>query len=161
MDSTPPVLYTQNQVEEIVFKRLKERQQVELLNGLKSQLEDMRDAIVNANHIKSTLGKQLEDLDRLVRTHIEQTRAKFEEIDKKLSDDELGIDNLTPEERAAFPVALRGLLQGQQRARAQAMSEVRRWQIWAAGATVGLLVVTILSSAGVFSWIRTVVFHVP
>jgi len=62
-------LVTDEQLEELVAQRIKDRQGIidEVVTALKPELEGMRREISSANHVKRTLGRQLTGLTALVR----------------------------------------------------------------------------------------------
>lgn len=182
-----PRRFSEADVEKIVAKRLEERQQADIVAGLSKELNAIRREIGSANHLKREFGKQLADLNALVRAHVAQpmhtgTAEKFAEMEREFgkAEEEFGLDNLTPDERAAFPVVIRTVLASQKKINDQktndkehAEEDARFWQdqaakvavrghrltLYALGLTAASVLMTILNAAGVFLWLRMVVFH--
>lgn len=170
-DSTPK--YSDADVDRIVAKRLTEAQQANVVEALSKELTAIRREIASANHIKRTLGKQIAELATLVRGHLALpmhagTAEKFTQLERNFqeAEQEFGLDNLTPEERAAFPTVVRTVLAGQKRVndkaredQAHAEEDSRFWQKVAAIAGAISVLMGFLYASGAFTFLRVVVFH--
>lgn len=172
-DTTPK--YSDADIDRIVGKRLAEREQANIVDALSKELTSIRREIASANHVKRTLGKQLAELNDLVRAHVKQpmhpgTAERFLELEQSFqkAEVEFGLENLTPEERAAFPTVVRTVLAAQARVNEQKQQEkehaeddTRHWQKVAAICAAVAVAVSILSATGIFTWLRSTVFHLP
>ena len=153
--STPPEkLYTRAELEETIARRLGERREIvaQAVEAITPKLEEMRREIISANHIKSTLGRQLSRLTRLVEesqrtlgAHIalahhsgtgEVLHVLRDDVNSLLElRDETGADTLTKEERAVVPAIVKGFLATKEQRVEQERQDRHR-----------LLMVTILTS---------------
>lgn len=166
-DTTPK--YSEADVDRIVAKRVAEQQRESVVAELSKELSAIRKEISSANHIKRTIGKELARVATLIENHIKLpmhpgTAERFTEFDQ--AEEQFGLDQLTPDERAAFPVVVRTVLASQQRLKErraeekdQADATTRFWQMVAGVAAASAVIVSLLSATGFFTWVRVFVFH--
>lgn len=100
-------MVTDDQLEALVAKRLKERQEFinEAVTALKPELDRMSRQIQAANHVKRTIGKQIAGLSDLVRqtnTKIEvhAVAPSHEVIDATFKD--LGVDEMSLDQKQSL-----------------------------------------------------------
>ena len=108
-------------VARIVERRLRERKEflAEALEALKPELAAIRREIGEANHLKRDFGKQLGEIDRLLREHLKQPMhtAQAEQWQEVVYNTEqlahlvsdLRLASMSEEQRNALPIVLQDL----------------------------------------------------
>lgn len=141
-------MVSEEDLEQLVAKRLKERKEIinEAVGALRPELDAMRREISAANHVKRELGGQMKSLAREVRkTNIELlrhaslqshsgTEAELASIRAELEEgnaliEEFGINELSAEQKRAFPSVLKSFVTSRDQDREDARKENRR-QTW-------------------------------
>ena len=167
--SSRPV--SDEEIERIVAKRLKERQEVvaEIAAAIKPELARMSKEISDANHIKRTLGRQIANLERMVLktniaidTHAQLawhagTTGILDRLTKSVEVvGELGVDALSQEQRKALPAVLEGYVRTREERKEEDGAEKRR-QAWlqAVGAAGGALAGAIAAFIALIAYLST------
>lgn len=166
-------MVSEAELEQLIAKRLKERQEIisEAVTALKPHLDRMSDEIASANHIKQTLGRDINRLSREVRAtnrglaeHVALpghpgTHAIVLEIQKDLERgedlmDEFGISDLSAEQRAAFPSVLKAfVVTSAEQKKAERQAERRQVWIHLATSFMSALVTAIVVITGFVAWL--------
>lgn len=143
----------QAEVDRIVARALKEQAEGFVLDGLKGELAKVWEAIDAANHFKQDFGKQLKELNDLVREHVRLPMhpGTAEELHQR---DQRGqrfiqafqIEKLTSEQRAVFPEVLETFIENRQHYQAQALKRTEWWRT--TEARVGLVAALVLAYPG-------------
>jgi hypothetical protein len=166
MSGIPPEY--QAEVDRIVARALREQGESFALDGLKAELKKVWQAIAEANHFKRDFGRQFEELNTLVRGHVALamhpgTAEAFTVLDNRMQHamKEFNLEELTPEQRQAFPVVVQSVLDERQRQSKAIRRGNEFWQRIAYYSAATTVAVSVASATGLFAWFREVVFHVP
>lgn len=121
----------------------KKAAQAEVMAFIRPELDRMTNSIDSANHLKATLGQQLEEVKRLqqetntkLQAHIERSQELREEF---------GVDGLTKEQRAAAPEMLKAYVDGE---RSAIFWQELRKRVRPAGVLWGTFFTAIAAGAG-------------
>jgi len=165
---------TDEQLEELVTQRLKDRQGIidEVVTALKPELEGMRREISSANHVKRTLGRQLTGLTVLVKQSNAEMRTHAalpfhpqgadivgdlsEESSKGLElIEQFGIAELSLEQKQALPEVLEEHVRMKQERR-QVDRRERRKQAWllVASQFVGAIAGALVAAASIVAYLH-------
>jgi septal ring factor EnvC (AmiA/AmiB activator) len=167
--------FSEAEVEHLVAKRLKERQEIiaETVSALKPHLERMSDEIASANHIKQTLGRDINRLSREVRATNRQltqhmalaghpgTITEIGEIKEDLERSEelmheLGVNDLSADQRRVFPAVLKSyVMTGEEQQKADRRSARRQVWIHLATSFLSALVTAIVVVSGFIAWLAS------
>ena len=170
---TEPRMVSEQELESLISKRLKERQEIinEAVKALRPELAAMREEIAAANHIKQTLGRDINRLSREVRATNRQltqhaalpghpgTEAAVAQIKEEMEKgedlmEEFGISDMSTEQRRAFPVVLKTFITaGEQAKKQDRMSERRQVWIHLAASFMSALVTAIVVISAFLAWI--------
>lgn len=155
-------------VSKAVTKALKEQANTLTLDGLKAELTKVWTAINDANHFKAEFGQQFNDLNLMVRAHIQLamhpgTAEEFEQRDLRQAQmlEAFGVDQLTPEQKAMTPLIVRSYAATRALKEESTQRADHFWQRIALAATGLLTVVAIADGLGLFAFVRIHVFHLP
>ena len=166
-------MVSEQELEGLIAKRLKERQEIinEAVNALKPELKAMRDEIAAANHVKQTLGRDINRLSREVRAtnreltqHVALaghpgTEAAVAEIKEEMDKGEelmqdFGINDMSAEQRRAFPVVLKTFVNaGEQSKKQDRMAERRRVWIQLLTSFVSAVVTAVVVISAFLAWL--------
>jgi hypothetical protein len=166
-------MVSEDQLEALIAKRLKERQEIisEAVTALKPELDRMSREIASANHIKRTLGSQIRTLSRAVRTtnlELRQhsalrghpgTEAEITEIKQELEQGEelmqqFGITDLSTEQRKAFPAVLKAfVVTSDEQLKQEADDRKRQAWIHVGSSFLSALLGAVAAATGFIAWL--------
>lgn len=143
-------LYTAEEIDRIIERRVREANLEAWSKGINGSI---------SRHTKA-----IEDLSQLVRDHMALPMHPQQAIERAKFIEEFGIERLTLEQRRALPRVLSAAARLSEKHKEEIEDSRVRERVWQRLASIAVLVsvtVSILSAAGVFSYLRQHVFHQP